>query len=321
MDKNKPGGSKPKSQYRYGIAEWYGRPFLALTEQERRNFAQLQKILKKARPAQACPFQSRQGHPVACNKEGGVCSLRLYERRTDSGLVRPASGELAHISTTCPSRFEEDQTIYRWVSETILGCENPLVVAEVGFLERPRPEAGADTRGQAGDDVGRIDRVLVVPNSKPLAWCALEVQAVYFQGRAMKFDFENILQHSGQALPFPAAPRRPDYRSSGPKRLMPQLQIKVPSLRRWGKKMAVVVDRAFFGAMGKMDVVKDVSNCDVAWFVASYDESSGGIRLRRGDLHLTTLERSVEGLTAGTPVTLDVFEQRIISKLQRLPQP
>ena len=85
--------------------------------------------------------------------------------------------------------------------------------------------------------------------------------------------------------------------------------------------MAVVVDDAFFAAMGKMDAVRDVSNCDVAWFVIKYDESGGQPKLVPGELHLTTLERSVEGLTAGDPVSLEVFEQRIISKLKRLSNP
>ncbi len=307
----------PKSQFRYGIGEWYGKSFVTLEDHERRSLAQIQKIPRKNRPPQPCPFQSLPGGMIACNKDSGVCSLRMYERAPETGEVRVAPEPKGRLSTTCPNRFEENHTIYGWVGETILGCREPLVIGEIGFLERPGSEDEGDEDTKPGDDVGRIDRVLVVPNSKPLSWCALEVQAVYFQGSAMRFDFEGILQNTARSLPFPAAFRRPDFRSSGPKRLMPQLQIKVPSLRRWGKKMAVVVDEAFFASMGKMDVVKDVSNSDVAWFVVKYDERGDRPRLVPGELHLTTLERSVEGLTAGIPVTLEVFEQRIISKLQR----
>jgi hypothetical protein len=99
---------------------------------------------------------------------------------------------------------------------------------------------------------------------------------------------------------------------------MPQLQIKVPSLRRWGKKMAVVVDEDFFAAMGEMETVKDVSNCDVAWFIVRYEEREGRAHLTPLKVHLTTLESSVVGLTAGVPVTLETFEKRILSKLDRL---
>jgi hypothetical protein len=66
---------------------------------------------------------------------------------------------------------------------------------------------------------------------------------VYFYGASMTAEFKMLRYHEAAGVPFLAG-HRPDYRSSGPKRLMPQLQIKVPSLRRWGKKMAVVVDEA-----------------------------------------------------------------------------
>lgn len=248
----------------------------------------------------------------------GFGSLRLYEKSSQTGEVKPATGESGQLRTVCPLRFEEDHLVYQWVGETILGSNDPVVLGEIGFLESP-PSPEIET---VPSDVGRIDRVLVVRNSKPLSWCALEVQAVYFQGRAMKNDFAVIRGHVGDALPFPAVLRRPDYRSSGPKRLMPQLQIKVPSLRRWGKKMAVVVDRSFFLAMGKMRTVPHISNCDVAWFVVRYEETTGGrFRLSRDSVQFTTLEDSVEGLTAGVPVSLEIFEKRILAKLERLSGP
>jgi hypothetical protein len=126
----------------------------------------------------------------------------------------------------------------------------------------------------------------------------VEIQAVYFSGDSMNRDFQGILSREGQGLPFPAGKRRPDYRSSGPKRLMPQLQIKVPTLRRWGKKMAVVVDEDFFKAMGRMKTEDEMSNCDVAWFAVRYDEA---LSLGAGGVYLTTLEESVDSLAAGAP--------------------
>ena len=80
--------------------------------------------------------------------------------------------------------------------------------------------------------------------------------------------------------------------------------------------MAVVVDESFFAAMGKMDSVESVSNCDVAWFAVKYDERGGRRQLVPSSVQLTTLERSVEGLTAGVPVSLEVFEKRILAKLK-----
>lgn len=44
-------------------------------------------------------------------------------------------------------------------------------------------------------------------------------------------------------------------------------------MRRWGKKMAVVVDRDFFEQLAPMSRVRDVSNCDIAWFILGYEEA------------------------------------------------
>ncbi|MBI4459205.1 MAG: hypothetical protein HY648_03980 [Acidobacteria bacterium] len=303
-----------KSQARFGIGEWYGFPLTVLSPQERRRYAEAQFLQKSNRPSFPCPFQQK----ANCNKPGGVCSLRLYERFPQTGEVKPATGELGQLRTVCPARFEEGGAIYRWLGETVLGFADPMIIGEIGFLESP-PSAEIEA---VPSEVGRIDKVLVIPNSRPLAWCALEVQAVYFQGSAMSNDFALIRHHPGDSLPFPTVLRRPDYRSSGPKRLMPQLQIKVPSLRRWGKKMIVVVDRSFFLAMGKMRTVPHISNCDVAWFIVKYEETGDGrFRLVPDQVQFTTLEDSVEGLTAGVPVSLETFESRIIAKLQRPPGP
>ncbi|HZT68189.1 MAG TPA: NotI family restriction endonuclease [Terriglobia bacterium] len=286
------------AQDRFGIGEWYGRPFVTLTPEERRRFA------GAAHRSVACPFRSTPAAVFPCSKAGGVCSLRLYHQ-DDEGAVTTVAGQ--SLRTTCPNRFHQDHTIFSWIGEVLLGTAEPLVVGEVGFLEREN--------GEAGDDVGRIDHILVHPTRDPLHWCALEIQAVYFSGASMRADFTAIREHGGAGIPFPAGFRRPDYRSSGPKRLMPQLQIKVPALRRWGKKLAVVVDEAFFSALGRMDAAQHVSNCDIAWFIVRYDDDAEAFTLSRGTVRLTTLERAVEGLTGGQPVSLETFEARIAAKL------
>ena len=307
------GGSRG-SPGRFGIGEWYGELFANLDMSQRQRFANMQFTAKRDREPQLCPFQSHPGHLVHCNKEGGVCTLRMYEQDPRSTRVRVSERESGRLRTVCPNRFEEERSIYKWVGTTILETQEPRIVPEVGFLERPKDDQ-AQTRRSARDDVGRIDKILVAPGNGPLRWCALEVQAVYFSGDSMKREWPNIRDHVGAGLPMPVGRRRPDYRSSGPKRLMPQLQIKVPSLRRWGKKMAVVIDLDFWQAMGRMEVVRDVSNCDIAWFVVAYNETNDRAKLVLHDVYLTTLERSIEGLTAGLPVSLEVFEQRIRAKL------
>ncbi|MCL6431462.1 MAG: hypothetical protein K6V36_11490 [Anaerolineae bacterium] len=296
-----------RDQKRFGIGEWYGSPLERLSAAESRRLAVY--ALGESRAGLPCRFQSTAERSVACGKAGGVCTLRMYVRSRATGDVLRAPGDEGRLRTVCPKRFDEDGLLRRWVGETLLGCHSPVIVREVGFL------TGAVSDG---DEVSRIDEVLVVPGEEPLKWCALEVQAVYFQGSAMAPDFRALAQWSGEGLPFPVGNRRPDYRSSGPKRLMPQLQVKVPSLRRWGKKMAVAVDTDFFAALAPMRGVEDVSNCDIAWFVVGYDESGGSPRLVPDRVHLTTLEQAVEGLTAGVPLSLEAFEERIRAKLARL---
>jgi len=225
------------------------------------------------------------------------------------------------LRTSCPTRFSQGGVIPRWVGEIVLGHSVPSIIPEVGFLDPPLLEDGSPLSDR---EVGKIDNILLIPGTQPLQWCALELQSVYFSGEAMRNEFDLIGTDPNDELPFPAASHRPDNRSSGPKRLMPQLQTKVPSLRRWGKKMAVVIDRGFFSslAMGNMRTVKHVSNCDVAWFVVRFDEAENGhYDLVPDSLYLTTLEDSVEGLTAGVPTSLDVFEKRILEKMEGLPRP
>lgn len=133
----------------------------------------------------------------------------------------------------------------------------------------------------------------------------------------MTSQFTEFAHWQGPGIPFPNKVRRPDYRSSGPKRLMPQLQVKIPTLRRWGKKMAVVTDRSFFEHMGRMDEAKDISNCDIVWFVVDHEPTDAGFRLTKHEVHLITLERAIEGLIAGQAVSLAEFENRVRIRLTK----
>ena len=244
-----------------------------------------------------------------CTKPGGVCSFQLYVDARGSAV--PAKGPGAGLRVLCPRRFEEDMEITRWVGETILGTRSPRIVTEIGFL-----------RAREGSrHVGRIDMVLADESSASgqFEWCALEVQAVYFSGPSMSKEFDALALSRKRNPPFPSHVRRPDYRSSGPKRLMPQLQMKVPTLRRWGKKMAVVVDSHFFASLGTMEQVTDLSSGDIVWFTVDFEEVDDGehFRLVRDKVYVTTLERATEGLMGASPVTQVEFENDIRAKLQR----
>ena len=310
---------------RYGIGEWYGRSFVSLSAEERIDYA-----ATSSPGAHPCLPRSTDENPVPCSKRGGVCSLRLYRQGQGfSDNVIPL--DAGSLVTLCPHRLKERGKIFAWVGENILADRLPQIVTEVGFLIREHPElyspdeagpgiAASQDEGEVTDDhedVGQIDYVLLRDKSGLLNWCALELQAVYFSGAKISDEYATIRATPDREIPFPQRNRRPDYRSSGPKRLMPQLQIKVPTLRRWGKKMAVVVDRNFFNSLGAMEPVLDISNCDIVWCVVKYAETDGEISLVFDSINYTTLERAVEGLTAGKPVTLSNFESRVKEKLNR----
>ncbi len=300
---------------RFGIGEWYGHSFIHLSRAQRIAFARdAKKQTKKVAPP--CPFVSG-GEIKLCNKKGGICSLRLYERLED-GSARALEGDAGKLRVTCPRRFIQNNTVFSEVATIVIGTENPEIIPEIRFLKRPAnsTEDTLDTTSRKAEDVGNIDIVLVNSSEDRFNWCALEMQAVYFSGESMSSFFDQIEDYMGPGIPFPDKNRRPDYRSSGPKRLMPQLQIKVPTLRRWGKKMAVVVDVPWFRTnVVDVETVSDISNCDIAWFLIDFDESSNPATLVIRELELQTLEQAVVGLTGGFPVTLTEFESKIREKM------
>jgi hypothetical protein len=327
--------TRTKDKTHFGRGEWFGELFKHLSPDRSREF------LVTPNTAMECPFmaqvpklaplETKSKQPkTACNKAGGVCSLRKFsEPRGDGDL------SFGPLVTTCPNRFLEDGAIVKHIGQELLGTAFPLFAKELPFLRKPKSaEAGeaiaeteedeevhaisADGLDAGREDVGRIDLVLVDPNDQS-NWCAVELQAVYFSGASMAKDKDNILNHTNPNIaPFPGGARRPDFRSSGPKRLMPQLMIKVPSLRRWGKKMVVVVDRPFLDAMDAMETVDHISNSDIVWVVVSYDEASepGKAKLVIDQTLFTTLDHAIVGLTAGSPTTLPEFEAKLAAKVK-----
>lgn len=255
----------------------------------------------KGKGQEPCPFVPR---GARCTKKGGVCSLCLYSRNAD-GIVS-MNGNLV---TLCPIRFWDSYTVFKVAGQQLLKTDRPILIKEVSFLQAVNHEGTI-----LPDGAGRIDIVLVkMEDGHLLDWCALEMQAVYFSGGNMAVEFQAIA-HESDRLVFPIKPRRPDFRSSGPKRLMPQLQTKIPSLRRWGKKTAVIVDKRFFDAIAPMKAVPHLSNADIAWFVVDYHQATNQLQIR--ETVYTTLEDSVEGLTAGIPIPKPEFEDTISQCLQ-----
>lgn len=286
-----------KPTLRYGTGELYGHDFATLSASRIRTLA------NATFKSQPCPFR---GGGFMCNKRGGVCSLRQFSKTGGDVALLDATSPVA----TCPNRFYDSGNALSWAGDTLLDTKSPIILTELPFLKATSEADASDV-----STVGKIDMVLVHPDTRTLRWCALEIQAVYFSGASMSKDFNMMKKWQGEGILFPQGNRHPDFRSSGPKRLMPQLQIKVPTISRWGKKMAVVVDLPFWESLGSITEVDHVSNCDIAWFVMKYRHDGTRFRMEPAGLHLTTLDHAVEGLTGGKPTSLSEFETILRAKL------
>lgn len=288
---------------RYGIAEWYGLSFPDLPPNARQHLAK--KALQEDRKAPACPFQH--GRPP-CRKRGGICSLLRYAQAPDGRLGLHQGNPVI----VCPSRFEENQLLVNWLAEIVdFAPEEAMIAREVAFME------GTSTERPAG----KIDLVVARVSDDDLKWYGLEIQAVYFSGQGMSSEFVNLRDDDHRIPTFPNAVRRPDWRSSSAKRLMPQLQIKVPTLRRWGSKLAVSVDRPFFDSIGgpSAEPSRDLNDGDIIWLVPDLKrDDDGSFTLSRGHWEVLTLEDTTRKLLAAETIRREAFEQELRSKLEAL---
>ena len=193
--------------------------------------------------------------------------------------------------------------IPRWLAD-IAGFDDVFIAREVPFLTSP----------ETGREAGRID-VVVAGEQEAARWFGLEIQAVYFSGNSMAVEFQ-ALRDSG-AFAGPVGKRRPDWRSSSAKRLMPQLQVKAPTLRRWGTKIAVAVDRPFFDSMGGVgaDYSHDPNDGDVLWLVPEISEA---FSLERGHWEVLSLEESSDRLLSADMMRRADFETGLRGRLRKL---
>ena len=102
---------------------------------------------------------------------------------------------------------------------------------------------------------------------------------------------------------------------------MPQLDVKVPLLRQWGRKTAVVVDQPFFESIGGAsdDPSHDLDAGEVIWMVpelvaAPHEQ----YQLAQGHWEVLTLEDSRKKLLSADPIPRAAFEAALRGKLKPL---
>jgi Restriction endonuclease NotI len=228
------------------IAEVFGHDVKDVSQQARHD-----------RAGKLCPFRGGK-----CNKSSnadplGVCSL-----------------EQDNLATAiCPNRFLEEDKIFKTAAQIAFGSNCKVAVYPEIKLLHVEDRLKGKTR-----KIGKVDFLLgKVVDGAIMDFAALEIQATYFSGTSIRPALKHFLQT--EILDEAISDRRPDFRSSAQKRLMPQLQLKVPVFRRWGKKFFVVVDTEFFAAMPKFKTTT-VSNSEIIWLAFPIMRSDDSFTLR-----------------------------------------
>jgi hypothetical protein len=244
---------------------------------------------QRVRERKWCPFRMDRCTKYESHDPLGVCSLI----------------EQAVVVVTCPYRFREGGAIFRDAAQVAFGTDrDTVVIPEVPFL---RSTAGPGK-------LGKIDFVLARhAHGRLVDFCALEVQSVYMSGEAMRQEFNHFLE-TGQVIE-PRTNRHADYRSSSHKRLMPQLMLKVPALRRWGKKVLIAIHEDFYEWLPRCLKV-DPSNAELTWLIYRAEDVGDAYHLRLREAVPTTLEGAVQSLTAAVPPPRDEFEQQLQAALE-----
>lgn len=195
---------------------------------------------QNSRSAKLCPFRASPCTKSSTKDPIGICSL--------------SDGEQA--ASLCPTRFIENNLIFYDAARIAFGDQSEFAIfPEVHILKV------AGTEGVRDRKIGKVDFLIGKIEQKQIVdFAAIEVQAVYFSGNEIQSPFKHYLR-TGKLVD---AKRRPDFRSSAQKRLIPQLELKVPVFRRWGKKFFVVVDSHFFQELPTFQTTTE-SNSELTW--------------------------------------------------------
>ncbi len=232
---------------------------------------------RTSRSKKLCPFRSTQCTKVSKTDPIGICSLS--DGRTAASL--------------CPVRFLEDGKIFHDAAKIAFGSNVEFAIfPEIRLLKVE--EEGKKTR-----KIGKVDFLIgMIDDDKIVDFAAIEVQAVYFSGGKTRPPMDYYLRHGH--LDVASSDRRPDFRSSAQKRLAPQLQLKVPVFRRWGKKFFVVVDSHFFANLPSFKATT-ASNSEVTWLSYPIEKQGDNYTLAEADIVYSEWDEIQTSLREGTP--------------------
>ena len=197
----------------------------------------------RARDARHCRFRNS-----PCTKSSKIDPL---------GVCTLSDGQSA--AALCPVRFLEHQRIFADAAAIAFGQGSSFgVFPEIRILEIPHKDEGGRS-----NKIGKVDFLLgEIDDGRITDFAAVEIQAAYFSGGSLRKVFEHFMTE--RSLDGIDTRRRPDFRSCAQKRLIPQLQLKIPVFRRWGKKFFVVVDKEFFDSLPAVPETTP-SNSELTW--------------------------------------------------------
>lgn len=248
----------------------------------------------EARRTPFCPFRQS-----ACTKQGIVSPL---------GICSFSDGEIATV--TCPVRFLERQRLFVDAARLAFGTNRSCIaVPEVRLLDVP-----GSVRNRK---IGKVDFLLVLLEGDQAAdFAALEIQAVYISGRTIRPAFDQYLADG--SLPKNSA-RRADFRSSAQKRLMPQLALKVPIFRRWGKRFFVAVDSTFFATLPDIRT-QTAGNAEVTWLVYPFQKQADrGYQMNDPTIYHTLWDDVLDSLREGQPPEKGELLNEMSKQISRRP--
>jgi hypothetical protein len=252
------------------------------------------------RAKRLCPYNNKVPN---CTKDKakdplGVCSI--YD---DSS-----------IAITCPIRFRQDWLIADDAAAFFFSKN----ITWTSLTEVRLPD-------KYGRSAGNVDVVLVAYNEqgRVIDFGALEVQAVYISGNirnAFEYYIKDPQKRHSMKWEGPYYPR-PDYLSSSRKRLAPQLIYKGGILNKWGKKIAVAVDKSFFATLPELPQTQP-DKADIAWLVYDliFDQSANRYNLTKYQSVFTEFLPALETITIAEagPVEdfLDHLQEKLDEKLE-----
>jgi len=218
-------------------------------------------------------------------------------------------------ASLCPTRFIERDLIFKDAARFAFGEGVRFgIFPEVRILKIESENEGSPDR-----KIGKVDYLVgKIEDGKITDFAAVEVQAVYFSGGEIRSPLQYYLNN--RELDLPNSDRRPDFRSSAQKRLVPQLQLKVPVFRRWGKRFFVVVDTQFFQALPSFRTTTR-SNTEVTWMTYPLNKSGDDYTLGDVSIVCSEWEEVRNALREGAPPDPDEIVAELQTKLDQRRNP